>query len=62
MKHKKKRKEIILGPLKSRFRHFLGYLVRRFPLLGPCVRKVFKKDQESDSKVETGFSMKNANE
>ena len=28
----------------------------------PCVRKVFKKDQESDSKVEIGFRMKNSNE
>lgn len=26
----------------------------------PCVRKVFQKDQESGSKVETGFRMKNS--
>lgn len=60
VKHKKKWREIILGLLKSRFRHFLGHLVGGFPLVRPCVKKVFKKDQESGSKVETGFRMKNS--
>ena len=54
---------MILGPSNSKFRHFitlLGHLLGGFPLVRPCVRKVFEKAQESDSKVETGFRRMNS--